>query len=98
MKGTPTVLGHIVGNADLLAIRFRDTLKNRRYDLQLWIEDSGCLVCANPRMPAARRIANNEPERIIGAYTAAIKASEIAEDITAARIEYGQRQVMEYSA
>lgn len=38
MKGTPTVLGHIVGNADLLAIRFRDTLKNRRYDLQLWIE------------------------------------------------------------
>lgn len=98
MKGTPTLIGHVVGNADVMAIRFRETLKNRRYDLQLWIGDDGCLVCANPRMPAARRIANNEPERIVGTYTAAIKASDVAADIEAARVEYGERAKAEYAA
>jgi hypothetical protein len=91
----PLLIGHIVGNADILAIRFRSRLFGRGKKLQLWIDEDGCLVCSSTEMPQAKRVARHDGLRIVGTYTDAALASDISADIEHARNQYGQRIIGE---
>lgn len=92
------LVGHMCGNADILAIRFREQVKKANGRLQLWAEEDGCIVCAKPNTPPARRVVMHEPERVIGTYTTQAKASEIADDIGVSRAEMATRAVKEWAA
>jgi len=96
-------IGHIAGNLSILAvaIAYRVRLASNGLQYACWVDDDGCVYLALTRHPRANAMLRHAPEQRINTYRKPRKAafpctaSDIADDLVAARAAMAMRHVQQ---
>jgi hypothetical protein len=96
-------IGHIAGNLPILAvaIAYRVRLASDGLQYVCWVDDDGCVYLALTRHPRAASMLRHAPEQRVNTYRKPRKAafpctaSDITDDLLAARAAMASRQVQQ---
>lgn len=94
-------IGHIAGNLQILAVAIAYRVRTANDGLQYvcWVDDDGCVYLALTRHPRANAMLRHAQEQHVRTYRKPrqaafpLTASDILDDLQAARVEHALRTV-----